>query len=293
MRIFGHTLNQQKRRAEQAHRVCLKVGVPRYTKLTTSKHQHHNHCSCRFISHSRAAGACDSNIISVVMILHHFSHSSCSWRVRLALHLKGLPFESRHVNLLRKEHASEAFLAFNPAGTVPVLEHGDLVLRQSLTIADYLDSAFPETRRLIPTTPAARAQALDLALGVVADTQPLQNLRALRRVNGAILSVGGSKEHAATAVQNWGAWVLRTGLASVEAHARQCRHRSAGQGAWYLVGSELSIAEVCVIPQLAAAGRYGIDASHEFPALAELAERVQQSEAAFAAARPEAYAHEA
>ncbi len=85
------------------------------------------------------------------------SGSPVSWRVLVALALKEIPYTSRQLEISQKDHKSEWFLALNPRGTFPVIQHGDVVVRDSLAILHYLEDAFPKSNRLLPDTPAKAA----------------------------------------------------------------------------------------------------------------------------------------
>ena len=117
------------------------------------------------------------------LTLYSYWRSSAAYRVRIALHLKGLEFETVPVHLLRNggEQLSAAYLALNPQGRVPVLAHGGRVLTQSMAICEYLDDIFPDCP-LLPADPFSRAQARSLALQVACEIHPLNNLRVLMRL---------------------------------------------------------------------------------------------------------------
>ena len=104
------------------------------------------------------------------MLLHDYFRSSAAYRVRIALNLKGVPYERRDVMLLENQQRSPEHLALNPQGFVPALEVDGKVLTQSLAIIDWLDARYPEPR-LISADPDARAAALAKALVVAADIQ--------------------------------------------------------------------------------------------------------------------------
>lgn len=116
------------------------------------------------------------------MKLYNFTRSSASFRVRIALNLKGLPYDYVAVNLRGDEHRAAAFLARNPQGFVPALETDDgAVLAQSLAICEWLEETHP-TPALLPQAPLARARVRALALTVACDIHPLNNLQVLRHL---------------------------------------------------------------------------------------------------------------
>ena len=113
--------------------------------------------------------------------LFSYWRSSAAYRVRIGLHLKGLPYELAPVHLLRdggEQHTPE-FRASNPQGLVPVLEHGQRMLRQSMAILEYLDEVWP-TPPLLPATARDRQRVRALAQVVACDVHPLNNLRVLQ-----------------------------------------------------------------------------------------------------------------
>jgi maleylacetoacetate isomerase len=116
-------------------------------------------------------------------VLHGYFRSSASFRVRIALNLKGLTFEQITYRLRRGEQRSAAFLAMNPQGLVPALEIDGLVLTESLAILEYLEEAHPEPP-LLPASLAERARVRSLAQIVACDIHPINNLRVLGYLRG-------------------------------------------------------------------------------------------------------------
>ena len=116
------------------------------------------------------------------MKLYSYYRSSCSWRVRIALNLKEIPYEIIPVNLLKGEQNSSDYLKVNPSGLVPtlVLQNGSQ-LGQSIAILEYLEEAYPNSP-LLPKDPVERAKVRQAVMIVAADTQPLQNLRILQKL---------------------------------------------------------------------------------------------------------------
>ena len=113
------------------------------------------------------------------MKLYNYFRSSAAYRVRIALHLKGLPFEYAPVHLVKGEQHAEPYRALNRQELVPTLADGDTVVTQSLAIIEYLDERHPEPP-LLPATPAERARVRAIALAIACDIHPLNNLRVLR-----------------------------------------------------------------------------------------------------------------
>ncbi len=114
-----------------------------------------------------------------MMRLHSAARSSASFRVRIALNLKGLPYEYAPVDLVHGAQFGEAFRGLNPAELVPVLEHDGAVLTQSLAIIEYLDERYPQPP-LLPQAPLLRAYVRAMALAIACEIHPLNNLRVLR-----------------------------------------------------------------------------------------------------------------
>lgn len=199
--------------------------------------------------------------------------SSASWRVRIGLQLKGLPYEVEPVHLLREggQQRQAAHAQRNPLRQVPVLEliHDGrrIQLTQSLAILDYLDRRFPEVP-LSPADPLLRARAWQHAEIVNAGIQPVQNLTVLQEV----VALGGDK-------LAWGRrWIAR-GLHAMEALARD----TAGA---FLVGDQLTMADLCLVPQMYNARRFGVELS-EVPLLTRIEARCSALPA-FVAAHPDA-----
>lgn len=181
--------------------------------------------------------------------LYGYWRSSSTWRVRIALDWKGLAYDYHPLALVKAgggEHKSEAYTRINPMQEVPVLEfpHGGRLerLSQSLAIVDYLERLRPDPA-LIPADPLRAAQARQLAEIINAGTQPLQNHGVLVRVR----ELGGDE-------QVWARTFIERGLAALE----QVAGGTAGK---FLVGDAVSIADLCLIPQLFNARRYGASIS--------------------------------
>ena len=206
------------------------------------------------------------------MLLHDYFRSSAAYRVRIALNLKGAPYERRDVMLLENQQYSPEHLALNPQGLVPALEVEGKVLTQSLAIIDWLDARYPEPR-LIPADPDARAAALAQALVVAADIHPLNNLRVMRWLKHE-LGAGDAKR------DDWTRHWIAEGFAALEALAGE----GEGEGP-FLGGTSPNIADVFLVPQMFNARRFDtpLDA---YPKLVR-ADAAAQALEAFAAAHPD------
>jgi maleylpyruvate isomerase len=182
------------------------------------------------------------------MKLHTFFRSSASYRIRIALNLKGLAFESVPVHLSRGggEQFGEDFRKMNPQSLVPVLEDGERVLTQSLAIMEYLDETHP-VPALLPATPAERARVRSLALAIACEIHPLNNLRVLNYLTGPL---GLSNETRNAWYHHW----IATGLTALE--ARLAAERETGK---FCHGDAPGLADCCLVPQLANARRFKCD----------------------------------
>jgi maleylpyruvate isomerase len=179
------------------------------------------------------------------MKLYSYFRSSAAYRVRIALHLKGLAFEYAPVHLRKGEQNGEAYRALNRQQLVPTLIDGDTVVTQSLAIIEYLDETHPEPP-LLPSTPAERARVRAIALAICCDIHPLNNLRVLRYLVRT-LNVGEEAKDA------WYRHWIDTGLAALEAQLVS----DAFTGT-FCHGDVPTIADICLVPQLANARRANI-----------------------------------
>ena len=177
------------------------------------------------------------------MQLYTFFNSSASYRVRIALALKGLTAEPVGINLRSGAHRSEDFLALNPSGQVPTLVDGETRLSQSLAIIDYLDRLQPEPL-LVPADGQARGQVLEIAQLIACDIHPLNNLRVLKYLM-AEMGLSDAQKNA------WYAHWIAAGFDGLEAmlpdHDGWC------------VGDAPTVADCCLVPQVANAERMKID----------------------------------
>lgn len=205
------------------------------------------------------------------MIFHGYFRSSAAWRCRIAFNLKGLSYEFRGVHLQKNDHKSEAYRALNPQALVPALEVEGLVLTQSLAIVEWLDDTYPEVP-LLPRDKDLRAQVRAFAQIIASDIHPLQNLRVLNHL-GATYGVDHAGKEA------WCATWLRPGLEACEAIARRQNH-----GGAFTFGNTPSLADICLVPQLASAARFKVDIS-DLGRLAEIG-AVCSALPAFAEAEP-------
>jgi maleylacetoacetate isomerase len=208
------------------------------------------------------------------MRLYSFPQSSAAYRVRIALNLKAVDYEIVSVDLARGEHREAAFLATNPQATVPVIDDDGVVLWQSLAIIDYLDARYPSPR-LIPAEPVARARVQALAQLIVCEIHPLNNLRVRQYLRNELALDDA-------AASRWYAHWIAEGFASLEAMVRRF------SGGRHCFGDAVSVADVCLVPQVYNARRFKVDLA-PYPTLVRIADGLA-AEPAFARAAPVANA---
>ncbi|WP_170333849.1 maleylacetoacetate isomerase [Ruegeria arenilitoris] len=205
------------------------------------------------------------------VILYDYAQSSASYRVRIALNLAGITYRTVPVDLRDRAQKSQTHLSRNPQGLVPVLEIDGLRLTQSLAIIDYLD----QTRGLglLPAEPAHRAKVSALAQSIAVDIHPVCNLSVARHA----AALGGGTEGT---LGDWMHHFIRPGLLAFEALLAEFEQ------APYCAGSQPSLADLCLIPQLYNARRWDVDLSNLPRSLA--VESACGEHPAFIAAQPEA-----
>ena len=206
--------------------------------------------------------------------LHTYWRSSAAYRVRIALALKGLAYESVPRHLLRDggEQRSAEYLAMNPQGLVPALEHDGHVVTQSLAICEYLEEIQPQPP-LLPADPRGRASVRAMALAVACDIHPLNNLSVLQYLRGEL---GQGDESVARWISHW----IDRGFTALE----QLIERNSADGR-HCFGDSVTLADVFLVPQVANSRRVQLDLA-AYPRLAAVAQHLE-SLPAFAAARPE------
>jgi maleylpyruvate isomerase len=204
------------------------------------------------------------------MKLHGYFRSSASYRVRIALNLKGVGAEHLAHHLRKGEQCAPAFLAINPQGLVPALEEdAGAILTQSLAIIEWLDETHPEPP-LLPREPLRRAKVRAFAQAIACDTHPVQNLKVLARLRQLGLPEAQ--------VTEWAAWANREGLAA-------CQTLAAAEPGPFCFGPAPTLADLCLVPQLGNARRFGVEVA-AYPRLLQ-AEAAARNLKAFADAAPD------
>ncbi len=204
------------------------------------------------------------------MRLHGYYRSTASWRVRIALNLKGAPAEHRTQHLRRGEQRAADYVRLNPQGLVPTLELGDgTALTQSLAICEWLEETYPSPP-LLPGDALRRAKIRAFAFAIACDIHPVQNLKVLARLRAMNVSEDE--------VTGWARWIIGDGLEA-------CQKLLACEEGPFCFGGAPTLADVCLAPQLYNGRRFGVDLTKLGRLLA--AEAACETLPAFADAAPE------
>ena len=180
------------------------------------------------------------------MKLHNYFRSSASYRVRIALALKGMPYDYVPVHIVKGEHKHDQFTGLSATGLVPALELDDgQVLSQSMAIIEYLDETHPEPR-LLPGDAVARAQVRALAQLIACEIHPLNNLRVLKYL---VRDLKVEEEAKNAWYRHW----VREGLAKYE---QELQRLPAGR---YSFGDTPTLADCCLVPQIFNGQRFNVD----------------------------------
>jgi len=181
------------------------------------------------------------------MELYNYFRSSASYRVRIALALKGLGYDYKSVHIAKNEQFTESYAAVSASRLVPLLRDGEHTLTQSLAIIEYLDETHPEPP-LLPEAPHARARVRALALDIACEIHPLNNLRVLRYLVRDLKVADADKDR-------WYRHWVETGLEVVE-------RQLAAQPARYCHGDAPTLADCCLVPQIFNAQRFKCRTEH-------------------------------
>ncbi len=181
------------------------------------------------------------------MKLYNYFRSSASYRVRIALALKGLAFDYKAVHIAKNEQFAESYAAVSAARLVPLLRDGEQVITQSLAIIEYLDETHPQPP-LLPADAAGRARVRALALDIACEIHPLNNLRVLRYL---VQSLKVSEEDKDRWYRHW----VETGLEAVE-------RQLAAQPARFCHGDSPTLADCVLVPQIVNAQRFHCRTEH-------------------------------
>lgn len=206
------------------------------------------------------------------MLLYGYFRSSAAYRVRIALNLKGLAYDNHFIHLQKNDQLSEDYARLNPQKQVPALVDDGMMLTQSLAIIEYLDETHPDPA-LLPSDPAERARVRALALAIACDIHPLNNLRVLRYL---VKEMGLPEEKKNQWYQHWienGFQAVEKMLAGSPATGRFCH------------GDSPTMADICLVPQVANARRFDCDLS-AFPTVVRIDAECRKLEA-FATAAPD------
>jgi maleylpyruvate isomerase len=191
------------------------------------------------------------------MRLHGYFRSSASFRVRIALNLKGLDPERAYHHLRREEHRTPEYLALNPQGLVPTLVDGEVVVSQSLAIIEYLEETHPEPP-LLPRDAAGRARVRSLAGIVACDIHPLNNLRVLKYLRGPLAQ---PEEAVGAWFNHW----IAAGFAAFEAQLQR------GPTGRFCHGDAPGLADACLVPQVVSSRNFKLDLA-PYPTVRRIAE---------------------
>ncbi len=210
------------------------------------------------------------------IVLHSYWRSSCSYRVRIALAWKGIPYTYVPVHLLKDggQQLSESYAKVNPMKEVPALVIDGHTLTQSTAIIEYLEETRP-TPRLLPSEPVSRARVREVCNLIANDIQPVQNLRVLKAVAG-LVEDPAAKDAKKT---EWAVRTITNGFVALETLLSSC----AGK---HCVGDDVSMADAFLVPQVYNAERFKVDLA-QFPTIERVYRAVIDLDA-FRAAHPSA-----
>lgn len=193
--------------------------------------------------------------------LYDYYRSSCSYRVRIALNIKEIAYEKITISLIDNEHHSNDYQKINPQAFVPIWQDANITLTQSIAILEYLDEQYPNTPKILPDEPLLRAKARQIALIVACDMHPLNNLR----VKTYLKNLGITDDEILIWYHHW----LKQGFDSIEVWLGNDP---------YCVGDHISIADICLVPQIYNALRFSFNMT-PYPKIISIYEQCQQNQA--------------
>lgn len=209
------------------------------------------------------------------LVLYSYWRSSCSWRVRIALNLKGFAYDYEAVHLVKNIQFSDDYTSKqNPMGRVPTLMVDGTPLCESLAICNYLNDIRPEAFPLLPDDPLKKAQVLRLVETINTGVQPIQNLAVLRKVMGYFTEAEKKTE----VKMEWGKHWIDSGFSSLE----KMLEKTAGK---YCFGDEITMADLFLVPQVYNANRFKVEMS-KFPNIVRINNELETI-AAFKSAHPD------
>lgn len=197
-----------------------------------------------------------------MLTLYDYYRSSACFRVRIALNLKKVKYEAIPIHLAQSEQYSEAFQNVNPQSLVPCIQDGDQLITQSLAIIEYLDETYPDPA-FLPKALHEKALVRAFALSIVADIHPLNNLRVLNYLTDDLKVTPEQKNHWYHHWIHKGFAALETRLTSLNMHGDFC------------FGNQLTVADICLVPQMFNARRFDVDLT-PYPILCHIDDNCQK-----------------
>jgi maleylpyruvate isomerase len=206
--------------------------------------------------------------------LYAYYRSSAAYRARIAVNLKGVEYETVAIDLLGSEpdQRKPEYLAINPQGLVPALVVDGTTIAQSLAIIEYLDEMYPQPP-LLPRSPLERARVRAMSLAIACDIHPLNNLRVLNYLRSPL-------GHDQEALDKWYQHWIASGFTALEQEVS----RGTGDG-HHMFGSTVTIADVCIVPQMFNARRFNCDVT-PYPTLRRICAHLETIPAFVKAAPP-------
>lgn len=214
---------------------------------------------------------------AMAIALYNYHRSSAAYRVRIALALKNIHSDTLTINLLAGQQQSPEYLSINPQGLVPALCINNHVLTQSLAIIEYLDERYP-TPALLPEDLLAKAQVRAMAQQIAVDIHPLNNLRVLNYLKDNFDCSDSKKTQ-------WISHWIAQGFTAVEQTLAEQNKPMGQSDNIYCFGSQPSLADICLIPQVYNAKRFGV-AMQDYPNINAIVEHCN-SLPAFITAAPD------